>query len=103
MRFLLALLLTASCATAYRPAKPLPGDVNHDGVVNDTDSDLVLQFVVGALDSTALDLALADISGDGTVTAYDAALIDGIINSTVSVTSGSLKMRLADIKRMYTR
>lgn len=97
MRFLLALLLSATCATAFAP-----GDVNHDGTVTTTDSDLVLQFVVGALDSAALDLALADISGDGVVTAYDAALILQVAEGApVSVSSNTISIRLADVKRIF--
>lgn len=99
MRYILTILLAASCATAYEP-----GDVNHDGVINDTDVQLVLQYVVGAIDSTALDLALADISGNGEVTAYDAALIQQVAEGTpVSVSSNTISIRLADVKRIFQR
>ena len=97
MRYILAILLAASCATAYEP-----GDVNHDGVINSTDVQLVLQYVVGAIDSTALDLALADISGNGEVTAYDAALIQQVVDSGVTkVGSQSVYVPLAAIKGIF--
>ncbi len=48
------------------------GDVNLDGNVNKTDSELILRHVTGAKKLTGAALALADINNDGKVSTVDA-------------------------------
>ena len=53
----------------------IPGDVNDDGVVDDTDAALVYGFANAKLTPNDLQSAAADVNGDGKITAADAELI----------------------------
>lgn len=56
--------------------KPLRyGDVNRDGVIDQKDVDVILQYVGGFLDLDSQQLLLADVSGNGSVSAIDASFI----------------------------
>ena len=53
----------------------IPGDVNDDGTVDDTDAAMVYAFVNAKLTPNDLQSAAADVNGDGKITAADAELI----------------------------
>ncbi len=57
----------------------LVGDVNGDGVVNDTDVELANSYAKGVSDLTEEELARADVNGDGNVTTADVGLINSIV------------------------
>ena len=50
------------------------GDVNRDGVIDDEDAQMILDYEAGLLD-TELVKVLADVSGDGVIDSNDAVLI----------------------------
>ncbi len=52
------------------------GDVNGDGVISQTDADLVAQLVAGSRTPSAVELVRADVSGDGELKANDITLIN---------------------------
>lgn len=64
-----------SAPIAIRFIDGLLGDVNGDGVINVTDSNLVLQYTSGLIELTEDELDRADVNGDGVVNATDGILI----------------------------
>ena len=53
----------------------LLGDVNLDGVVNDDDIQLILDYIAGSEDLTEQQFINADVNGDGIVNEIDIQLI----------------------------
>lgn len=51
------------------------GDVNEDGVVDQSDALLILRYALGVIDDTTLNTQLADYNGDGAVNQSDALLV----------------------------
>ena len=50
------------------------GDVNSDGVIDDADARMILDYEAGLLEEELI-LPLADVSGDGVIDSNDAVLI----------------------------
>ena len=50
------------------------GDVNRDGIINDADAQMILDYEAGLLEEDLI-LPLADVSGDGIIDSNDAVLI----------------------------
>jgi hypothetical protein len=64
------------CATGYLDATTVQticplGDINFDGVINDTDIDLVASYVVGTETPTAAQFIAADVNMDGVIDDID--------------------------------
>ena len=101
MRPVLAVL--AMLATlAVADARWQMADVDHSGVVDCVDAQLVLEYVV-MLDATKLDTTLADVSQNGQVTAYDVALIQQIAGGCDEEPTGMRPLTWADVKRLAAR
>ncbi len=54
------------------PVEVLPGDVNHDGMVNARDARILLRFLAGLAEAGEIQEAAADMNGDGRINARDA-------------------------------
>lgn len=62
---------------------PAPGDVNADGLVNGTDTNLIFRYVSGTTGFTDEQLAAADVNGDGTVNGTDTNLVFRFVSGTL--------------------
>ena len=58
------------------------GDVNMDGVLDQSDLDLVYGYIGGNNQLTAKQFKLADMNGDGNVTTQDYVILNNIINNS---------------------
>ena len=72
-----------NCGYSY--ADGILGDVSGDGVVDNTDAMLVMQYVVGSIGEEELNLDLCDVSGDGVVDNTDAMLIMQFAVATITI------------------
>ncbi|MCI8670196.1 MAG: hypothetical protein HFI34_11880 [Lachnospiraceae bacterium] len=79
-------VLTTGLATVDASAltRRLYGDINNDGIINQTDVDILQQYMVKLIEFDKYQLIAADVDGDGRVSLNDVItlkrLVDGYID-----------------------
>ena len=107
IRLLLLLFLLLSQRTfGFKPTPgytPLIGDANLDGVVNLTNAELIMQYVIDPVNTPIASEGIrnSDVSGDGTISCYDASLIAQRCPVSVRRVTGTIA-NFATIKKFAT-
>jgi len=71
----------------YKTKNPTTGDLNSDGVINSTDSLLLLKYTVGAQNLDSNQLRRADINSDNLVNSQDALILLKVAVGTDSISN----------------
>lgn len=61
------------------PKGPVKGDVNGDGIVDNSDYELMMQYRAGEIAEDALDLEAADVNNDGNINVTDVTILNKYI------------------------
>ena len=73
-------LASAVSASAQQEQKNVTGDVNLDGVVNDTDITLLRDYILSRNDGSGIGLDAADANADGLINVLDLQYVQNIVS-----------------------
>ena len=73
-------LASAVSASAQQEQKNVTGDVNLDGVVNDTDITLLRDYILSRNDGSGISLDAADANVDGLINVLDLQYVQNIVS-----------------------
>jgi cell division protein FtsX len=73
-------LASAVSASAQQEQKNVTGDVNLDGVVNDTDITLLRDYILSRNDGSGISLDAADANADGLINVLDLQYVQNIVS-----------------------
>ena len=75
-------LASAVSASAQQEQKNVTGDVNLDGVVNDTDITLLRDYILSRNDGSGISLDAADANVDGLINVLDLQYVQNIVSGS---------------------
>jgi cell division protein FtsX len=73
-------LASAVSASAQQEQQNVTGDVNLDGVVNDTDITLLRDYILSRNDGSGISLDAADANADGLINVLDLQYVQNIVS-----------------------